>query len=115
MALVLHKATITNGTTSKIIFFMAPKDAYTGLSDETGITEAAETDDDEVPSRVPDILANGALIRVAISYTVGAKRKTGKLLVAKDKLATALGALDGQSYKGGTIKSARVPRKLSFY
>lgn len=115
MTLKMHKAVVGVAPAQRTYFFLAPENTYAGLADETGVVEALETEDDEVPNRVSDLLANGALIRVAVSYTVGLKKKTGKLLVQKDKLATALGTLDDKAFRGGTIKSARVPRRMSFY
>jgi len=118
MALKLHTTTIPgSGATpsARIIFFLAPDNTYTSIGTQTGIDEAGVDDKDEVPYRVSDLLAKGFLIRLAVSYKDGGKMKVGKILCAKDKVATALEDLPTKAFRGGTITSARVPRRMTFY
>jgi hypothetical protein len=121
-SLVLHKGTVSiggaTGATTKEVFFLAPKDTYTGLTDETGIKEAASDDKDEVPFRVPDLLAKGYLFRLTVGYEKTGKLRVAKILVAKDKIGVALNKFNSDSagnIRGGKIKSARIPRRMSFY
>jgi hypothetical protein len=116
MALTVHQATVTTGTDTDIFHFLAADGSYTGLGDETGVTETPAAGADKFPTyKVSELLRKGVLIRVAISYREGTRNRTGKLVVTKAKLAAALGTLDGKAFRGGVIKSARVPRKQSFY
>ena len=116
MALVIHEVTVTTGADTDQYHFLADGSSYTGLADETGVTKSADANADRFPAyRVGELLRKGIVIRVAVSYLENGKRRSGKLLVTKAKLAAALSTLDGKSFRGGVIKSARVPRRLSFY
>ncbi len=118
MARKLEKCKITVGTglTSKSYFFRTPF-VYTGLLDETGVEKADTVDRDEPEVSVAQLLATGRVRRVVVSYEEGGKRKTGKLLQAEQN---TLDELIGKTYNGdglgagGTITSARVPRRAYF-
>lgn len=116
MALVLHKVSITSGSASKVWYFKAPDGTYTGaISTATGVDKAADTEQDEAPHRVSDLLAKGILTRITVSYGTGTSRKQAKLLCQRTKVGTVLDDLEGKALKSSTISSARIPRSMSFY
>jgi hypothetical protein len=88
------------------------------ISVATGITVAADTDQDEAPHKVNELTRTGILKRIAVSVRVGTELKTQLLFCAIDKLTTVLdGAtgLKGKTAFGGTITSVRIPRKAKTY
>lgn len=115
MAPILKLFRATIGTDRQYFFLQSPT-SYTGSLDTvTGITAAADSEQDEPPTSVQNLVSKGVLFRVAIQYTSGTGRKSAKLLVTKAKLATALDDLIGKSFRGGSITSARIPQKAQFF
>lgn len=99
--------------------FRAPAGLYAGtVATETGIAAAAEGDQDLPEFAVKELLKKGILRRVtAITRTSAGKPSRLKLLCAKDKLATILDALKGDSYSitgggTGTISSVGFSRRV---
>ena len=116
MALKVHKMVVGVAPAVQTFYFKAAAGTYTGLSTETGVDEASDTEQNNPCITVGELLRAGEAQRVTVSYTDGTKKKTGRLLVATSKLDGALKALkDGTAFKGGTITSARVARRLVFY
>jgi hypothetical protein len=107
MALEMLKATI--GTT--VYAFKGTKGLYDGpIATETGISVAGEDDQDLPEYAVKELLQKGILRRVNAITANGTKKGSLKMLVAKDKLATALDGLKGKNYSitggsSGLIKS----------
>lgn len=118
MARKLEKMKITVGTglTAKDYFFRSPN-VYDAINAETGVNKAASTDRDEPETTVGQLLATGKVQRVHVTYEELGKRKTGKILMA-DNLP--IDGVIGKLYNGdgigggGTITSARVPRRAFF-
>jgi hypothetical protein len=117
----LHVATLTavgaGGAldAGNTYFFLQNDTSYTGLAGETGIDKATAAQQDAPKYKVSELLARGILVRLAVSVKDGTRFKTGQLLVTKDKVVSALESLKGKPFSGGTISSARVPRRMSFY
>lgn len=113
----LDKYTATIGTVKYP--FKAPKGLYAGtIATATGITATIEADQDLPEYPVKELLKKGILRRVtAITTTSTGKRSRLGLLCTKDKLATILDALQGDSYTitnggSGTIKTVGFSRRV---
>lgn len=114
--LVLHRCTIS---ADEEYYFLARPDTYSGdIGTATGITKAAESEQDRPQIPVATLVTNAKLFRITASYKAGIKNRTIKLLCSKAKLGTVLDALKGNSYTGktgsGTITSVRVTQKAVF-
>lgn len=97
-------------------YFMQAPLSYAGTLDTvTGISAASDAEKDMPQYKVEALLAKGILFRVVVNYEVAGKRKSSRILVTRDKLGTALDGLIGKSFRQGEIKSARIPRKATFY
>lgn len=89
-----------------------------GIATATGIAVAAEADEDLPEFAVKELLKKGILRRVTANTRTSAGRaSTLKLLVASDKLATVLDALNGDPYTitnggSGTILSVGFARRV---
>jgi len=117
MAPILKKfrANIVSGAVVSQYFFLANPSSYAGSLDTiTGITEATDAEQNEPNVKVGELLNSGQAFRVHIQYTSAFGTRTGKILVSKDKLSTALDSLLGKPYRGGTIKFARIPTKATY-
>lgn len=113
----LAKLKATIGTANYI--FQSTAGVYDGgISLATGIAVAGEDDQDEPNYPVKELLLKGVLRRVnAVVQTTGGQRRTLKLLIAEDKLATALDELRGDSVSipgglTGTIRSVGFSRRV---
>lgn len=110
--LKLHKATIGSTT----YFFLQSPTGYDGSIDTaTGVSEATDAEQDEPATSVTALVSKGKLFRAVIEYSDGTIRKRAKLLIARDKLSTALDSLEGETFRGGTITSVRIPQKAQFF
>ena len=103
----LMKATV--GT--KSYFFLSRSATYTGLDTTVGVAKAANTDNDEPRTKVEELQNKGILFRV-VCYLSNKERR--QILVARDKLASALDALPGTTIEGATVVSAGIARKARF-
>ncbi len=99
--------------------FRGPAGLYaSAIATETGITAAAEADQDLPEYAVKELLLKGVLRRVtAITKTSGGKHSRLRLLCTKDKLTTILDALKGDTYTitgggSGTISSVGFSRRV---
>ncbi|MUL39347.1 hypothetical protein [Gloeocapsopsis dulcis] len=118
MAPILEKfvATITKDSVLSRYYFLQAPNSYAGSIDTvSGITKAPDAEKDEPIVSVGSLLQSGKVFRVAVQYDAGGRRRTGRILVTRDKLATALDALIGKSFRGGVITSARIPTKATFF
>lgn len=114
--LVLHRVTLS---ADEEYYFLAPPNSYTGdIGTATGISKAADSEQDRPETPVSKLVSNGKLFRLAASYKVGTKTRSVKLLCARTKIGTALDVLDGASYVGrdggGTLTSVRVTQKAIY-
>lgn len=111
--LKLYKAVIGSNTH----YFLQRPTSYAGSIDTaTGITEAEETEQDEPPMAVSQLVSNGKLFRVTCGCSNGVKQTTRKLLVTREKLATVFDELQGETLADGfTVISVRIPQKAIFY
>jgi hypothetical protein len=106
-----YKATV-NGIP---YYFLQRTGAYQGSLDTiSGVAEAGEEEQDQPVYAVAELLNKTILMRLYISYKVGEIRKRAQLLVARDKVGTALDALVNETYRGGTITKAGMKRDASF-
>lgn len=111
-----YRATIGASGSEKEYFFLQSPTSYEGSLDTvTGVKAAADSEQDEPNISVASLLRSGKLHRVVIRYTSGTGFKTAKLLVARDKLGTALDQLVDKTFRGGTIKKASIPQKVQFF
>lgn len=114
---VLHRITLS---ADEEYYFLSRPESYAGdIGVQTGISKAGETEQDRPPVPVANLVTNGKLIRVAVSYKAGTKIRTAKLLCARSKLGTILDGLKGKTYTGnngvsGQIVSTRIAQKASF-
>ena len=113
----LSLMTATVGS-AKFFFQGSPITYDSVVSTATGITEAADTDQDEVPHKISELTRTGILKRIAVSIRVGTDLKTKFLFCTVDKLKTVLDSatgLKGKTVGGGTVTSVRIPRKSKTY
>lgn len=100
-------------------FFRSSVAGYdTVVSAATGIGEAADEDQDEVPHKTSELTRTGILKRIAVSIREGTNLKSRTLFCTVDKLKTVLDSatgLKGKTAFGGTITSVRIPRKARVY
>lgn len=112
----LHRATLGTAPDIKEYFFLQKPGIYTGdIATATGITVAAESEQDQPAISVAALLGKGLLFRIVASYTAAGKRKTIRLVCVKTKLGTIFDDLDGKAYNGGTLSAVRIPRDATFY
>lgn len=111
-----YKAVLVDGATTNEYFFLANPSSYAGSLDTiTGIQEAGENEQEEPTIKVGELLNSGKAFRVNVTYLIGTGIGTAKLTVAKGKLDTALDGLIGKPYRGGTITTAYIPTKATFF
>ncbi|MDJ0797888.1 MAG: hypothetical protein QNJ51_13910 [Calothrix sp. MO_167.B12] len=115
MARVKGTATVRHivGTGTKR-FVINLSDVYSAIGTAVGVSKLTGDIPDDVPSLDYDGASrNGRAAKVRISYkkTGTTKLSQSNILVAVDKLDTALTDLVGKAYNGGTIVSARFPRR----
>jgi hypothetical protein len=105
--LEMVKATIGTAT----YLFKAPDGLYAGaVATAVGIAAAADTDKDSPEYAVKELLQKGIVYRLSATTLVGGRKRRLRILVAKDKLNTALDDLKDKTYSltggsSGTIKS----------
>lgn len=85
-------------------------DVYNGLGTQTGITKGAPDESDGTLT-VGDALKTGKAGRVRISWKENGKSKSTQLVVAIDKMDTAIGDLVDKSYRSNKITSAGIKRR----
>lgn len=94
-------------------FLTRCSDVYESIAGVVGVTKLVG--DPPAGAKFFDIknaLRNGLAAKVTISYKDGTKIKTTKLIVAVDKLDTALGQLPSKNFDGTKeIVSARFPTR----
>ena len=88
-------------------------------------TKSGTPEGDEEVMPVKELLRTGRLIRVQIQYESGGKKKTGSLLVARNKMGDVLSDDDAKQLKKetfkigtvvkGEIKRTYLKRDASFY
>jgi hypothetical protein len=96
-------------------FFRQVDGTYATLATETGIDKATADQQDAPLYDVKELLASGIVVRLSLSIKDGTRIKSGKILVTRDKVTTALDALKNKTFRGGTIVSVRFPRRMAFY
>ncbi|MBD2438252.1 hypothetical protein [Nostoc sp. FACHB-110] len=114
-----YVALATAGNVTSKYAFRAPAGLYAGqIATETGITVAADNEQDLPEYQVAELLKKGILRRVtAITKTSAGKPSRLKLLCTNAKLATILDALKGDAYAitgggTGTIQSVGFARRV---
>lgn len=108
----------TAGQNPDTYYFRGKNDVYINeIAAETGITIAPPTEQNRPKVKVEELVAKGVLIRLmATTGLVGSDDNSQvKLLCGRDKLATALDNLEGETIRGESILSVRVPQKATFY
>lgn len=113
----LHRITLS--ADEEYYFLSRPETYASDIGTQTGISLAKETEQDNVETDVDKLVRKGKLFRVTVSYKAGTKRRTAKLLCAKNKLGTVLDGLNGKTYTGnngssGVITSVRIAQKATF-
>lgn len=96
-------------------YFLQRTDAYQGSLDTiSGVAEAEEQEQDQPVYAVAELISKTILLRLHITYKIGELKKRAQVLVARDKVGTALDALIGETYRGGTITKAGMKRDGNF-
>jgi hypothetical protein len=115
--LKLHKVTVTGASPddAKVYYCSLRPGTYTSISSIVGITEATDTEQNNVRSDVAELIRAGVLFRMVCSGGTATARKSFNLLVTKDKIATAMDAIKGKSINGTTVGAGRVKRTATFY
>lgn len=114
---VLHKVTIS---ADEEYYFLTRPETYTGdIGTQTGVSKASDTEQDRPPIPIGNLVTNGKLFRVVVSYKSGTRNRTAKLLCARNKIGTILDGLEGKTYTGnngssGQITSVRIAQKATF-
>lgn len=104
-----------SGDEKEYYFFQNPTSYAGSLNTITGVRPATDTEQDEPEISVAALLKSGKAFRVNIRYTGGATGyKSAKILVARDKVGTALDSLIGKTFRGGQIVKASIPGKSQF-
>lgn len=95
-------------------FFLCKPVTYQSLSSETGIQEVS----DPMPKAkcsVAELLGANKLVRMALHYEIGLKRRSAAILCHPDRAAAFMYSARGTPYRGGIIRSATRPRRDRFY
>lgn len=93
-------------------FLVELPDVYDSISTLTGVSEATDADRaDALSYTIPGLLYSGQVAKLTVSYNENNKRKTAEIVVAIDKLQSAIAGLKGKSFAGGTIIKAYSPRR----
>lgn len=109
------KATVGAAPGGQTYYFLQSATSYGGTIDTaTGVQAAGDNEQDMPVTSIGQLLQKQILIRVNVRYTSGAGTKTAKLLVTRNKIATALDELVDKSFKGGTIKTVSIPTKATY-
>lgn len=88
---------------------MLPLAAQTGFS-------AASDDDTGIPTTISNLVAQSLAVKVGVRYSSGSGVKTSYVYMTVEELGKgSLAKLEGKPFKGGVIRSAKVPqRAVSF-
>lgn len=105
------------GTGGSTYYLRVKAGVYTGaIGTALGISEAPPAEQSKPQTEVDDLLNAGTVIRLVATVLIGTdERRTVKLLCERSKILTAAGDLIGQAFRGGTIRSVRIPTKATFY
>jgi len=116
---------ISVGTGGQLLYFKTTDCYDAGVGTKTGIAKLANPEGDEELIPVKELLRTGRLIRAQIQYESNGKKKTGSVLVARNKMGDVLSDEDAKQLKGetfkigtvvkGTIKRTYLKRDASFY
>lgn len=111
---MVAKASHIVGIAPNQVLMILP-DEYDGLSGVTGVTKLSG----DPPLGVKKVnlqagINSGQIFHVRISYKVGTKRKTAKLIVDQSHIGSALGGLTGKTFRGQTILGAVIPSHITF-
>lgn len=118
MAAIFEVVKVTTGdaATAKTYYFKTKAGIYDGaVATATGVTKGTADDQDQPTTSIGQLLQKGILIRVKASSTVNGRRRTYSIVCARHKLATILDDLEGMSYNGRALDTARFPTRRTFY
>ena len=109
-----YVVTLTGGNKATVRLPAFLNDANTNVLSSLGIDVATAANSSNVPGPfdLSDILKSGQLVRIAITYGTTTARKKASLVCDLNNLATALSNLPGKQYKGQTILTAYMPRRV---
>jgi hypothetical protein len=104
---------ISVGANNSKVGFLASEDSYEDISDIVGITKLEEGETISLfQPRSLELVRQGLAIKLRIRYDAGeGQYKNSFVLCDIDKAPTAVAALRGKPFKGGTIKSANITRR----
>lgn len=95
-------------------FLVELPDVYDSIKTQTGVEEATDANRaDGLSYTVAGLLYSGMAAKLTVSYRENNKRKTAEIIVAIDKLSSAITGLKGKSFSGGTIIKAYTPRRAT--
>jgi|GEM_PF-6256368 len=115
MANATHKITIAGNTASIVLGDVYDNGGDSNIGSVLGISKLG--DDEQLPDGTFPIeigagLNKGLLARLAIRYQTGTSAiKTARIVCPIDKAYTAVTALIGKNYRGGTVRSVSVPQR----
>jgi len=116
--LTIHSITYTIEQANITSYFRANPATYKSLKAETGVEELTDGTNHPLTS-VAELLGTGAVVRVNVTYKVGAKRKIAKLIMPSSRYhqfrRTQMGKDYNHGEETGKILSIRTPRRATYY
>lgn len=119
---IKHSITVTNpltGSGTISFYFYAPREAYEGITTETGVAIPGGNDKaqyDSCPAcSVQELLSPGVAVRKVLLVERGAKKYRHKIIVANNKANTFNSDATNKFYRGGTVKKVINPLDAIFY
>lgn len=95
-------------------FLVELPDVYDAITNNTGVQEATDANRaDALSYTVSGLLYSGMVAKLTVSYRENNKRKTAEIIVAIDKLQSAITGLKGKSFAGSTIIKAYSPHRAT--
>lgn len=108
----VKRETYTFGYGGSTYAIKLPENYYNSIDTKLGFTKAS---DSAVKGKfvlsVGQALRQGALLQIGILYLKGTRLQRSKILCPPEKVQTAIQELEGDTYRGLTIRSAYFTRQ----
>lgn len=117
--LELHKINVGGGggVTGSNYYCMLNPNTYTSIASIVGIAKVTDEAEKNNPTyTVAELIRAGIVQRMICSgKATGNKPRSFNLLVARDKLSSALDGIKGKTINGVTVGAGRIKRTATFY